>query len=155
MWQFQPTPFPWYIFFGNDGDLLYNPARLDQDFNNLAAYQPPIYPQTFGIIDEDGVVDYFYPGLTISPPIQEAQTIAQTTSQVTTEVTTQTSTQIYICNKCPTTFKRGTDLRRHYKKHFASQRAFPCNQPGCDRVGNRAFYRQDKLNDHRRQAHGL
>ena len=43
----------------------------------------------------------------------------------------------------------------HYRKHFPEAKTFPCNVPGCDKVGENGFYRRDKLIHHRRTAHPI
>lgn len=57
------------------------------------------------------------------------------------------------CNRCTKTFMREGDLRRHYKKHFPSQRIFHCFVGGCGRNGAKGFYRRDKLANHQRNRH--
>jgi hypothetical protein len=59
------------------------------------------------------------------------------------------------CDLCSNTFVRAGDLRRHYGVHFPDRRTFHCRVEGCDRNGQRGFYRRDKFRDHRRQAHGV
>lgn len=63
----------------------------------------------------------------------------------------------YACNQtgCAKTFKRYTDLKRHFKKHFPCQRRFKCYEEGCDRNGENGFYRRDKLLAHQRTKHDL
>jgi hypothetical protein len=58
------------------------------------------------------------------------------------------------CDRCSSAFGRAGDLRRHYKVHFPDRRTFQCRIKGCDRNGQRGFYRCDKFRDHQRQAHG-
>ena len=60
------------------------------------------------------------------------------------------------CNHpgCTKDYKRIGDLERHrLEKHMAGR--FPCTYPACDRKGERAFGRADKLRDHVRQKHNL
>jgi hypothetical protein len=59
----------------------------------------------------------------------------------------------YLCDRCSRAFNRASDLRRHYNVHFPDHRTFHCFVEGCDRSGERGFYRRDKLHDHQRQAH--
>jgi hypothetical protein len=54
---------------------------------------------------------------------------------------------------CATTVSRSFDLSRHMKKHSPPE--YPCSVSGCDRKGNRAFYRLDKLRDHQHKQHGM
>jgi hypothetical protein len=54
---------------------------------------------------------------------------------------------------CSATFARGGDRRRHNKRHLPPQH--PCPVDDCDRKGDRAFYRLDKLYDHQRKKHGM
>ncbi|CZR58603.1 uncharacterized protein PAC_08495 [Phialocephala subalpina] len=61
----------------------------------------------------------------------------------------------HTCNICPGVFKRAGDLRRHYKKHFASQYICDCHVVGCNRASINGFYRKDKLAHHLKKAHGL
>lgn len=60
----------------------------------------------------------------------------------------------HACDKCPKSFRHAADLRRHYKLHFQLKQ-FPYLVPGCARGGDNGYSRKDKLNDHRRTAHGL
>ncbi|PMD58521.1 uncharacterized protein K444DRAFT_531864 [Hyaloscypha bicolor E] len=53
---------------------------------------------------------------------------------------------------CGKMFARPGDLARHSKQHGIPQH--PCDIPGCNRHGARAFYRADKLLDHQRKKHG-
>jgi hypothetical protein len=57
------------------------------------------------------------------------------------------------CNKCPKSFGRNADLRRHYKKHFLAERRFECLIDACERRGEHGFYRRDKLKDHQNNVH--
>jgi hypothetical protein len=59
------------------------------------------------------------------------------------------------CDRCPNVFGRAGDLRRHYRVHFPDRRTFHCHFEGCNRNGQRGFYRRDKFRDHQRQAHGF
>lgn len=63
----------------------------------------------------------------------------------------------FICTfqTCSKTFRRYGDLTRHFKKHFTCLRAFHCSHLGCDRNGEKGFYRKDKLLDHQKKKHGL
>jgi hypothetical protein len=61
----------------------------------------------------------------------------------------------HLCDRCSSAFSRAGDLRRHYKVHFPHHRTFHCLIEGCNRSGERGFYRRDKLHDHQRQAHGF
>jgi hypothetical protein len=54
---------------------------------------------------------------------------------------------------CTKTFARSGDLRRHSKKHGTPE--YPCLINGCDRIGDKAFYRSDKLHDHQRKIHQM
>ena len=54
---------------------------------------------------------------------------------------------------CAATFARPGDRDRHMGKHSPPQHSCPVN--GCDRKGNKAFYRLDKLHDHQRQKHKM
>jgi hypothetical protein len=60
-----------------------------------------------------------------------------------------------LCDRCYRAFKRAGDLRRHYRVHLPGHRTFPCSIEGCNRSGEKGFYRRDKLRDHQRQAHGF
>lgn len=71
------------------------------------------------------------------------------------DCTTSPDPQRHPCNRCFQSFKRKSDLRRHFKVHFPSQRTFQCDLPDCDRIGQNGFYRRDKLRDHQRQVHRL
>ncbi|KAI9738798.1 MAG: hypothetical protein M1834_008305 [Cirrosporium novae-zelandiae] len=58
------------------------------------------------------------------------------------------------CSKCPSTFSRKADLLRHMRdKH--SGRVYDCWALGCQRNGEKAFGRRDKLLDHQRKVHGM
>jgi hypothetical protein len=48
---------------------------------------------------------------------------------------------------CKATFGRWAELRRHMGKH--GEHSYLCPEPGCER----AFYRKDKVGDHRKQFH--
>jgi hypothetical protein len=54
---------------------------------------------------------------------------------------------------CTTTFARPGDLRRHTRKHLKHE--YHCPVDNCDRKGDKAFYRRDKLLDHQRKVHGM
>ncbi|KAL9111727.1 MAG: hypothetical protein Q9187_007880, partial [Circinaria calcarea] len=54
---------------------------------------------------------------------------------------------------CTTTFTRIRDRDRHMGKHSSRQHDCPIN--GCNRKGDKAFYRLDKLYDHQRQKHKM
>ena len=54
---------------------------------------------------------------------------------------------------CTATSARLRDLQRHMKKHSPPQHDCPVN--GCDRKGDNAFPRKDKLRDHLRQKHKM
>jgi hypothetical protein len=64
------------------------------------------------------------------------------------------NTNAHICDYagCGKMFARPGDLARHSKQHGVPQH--PCDIPGCNRDGLRAFYRADKLLDHQRKKHG-
>jgi hypothetical protein len=64
------------------------------------------------------------------------------------------NTNAHICGHagCGKRFARPGDLARHSKQHDVPQH--PCDIPGCNRHGLRAFYRADKLLDHQRKKHG-
>ena len=51
------------------------------------------------------------------------------------------------------TFARRGDLCRHAKKHLPPEH--PCPVANCDRKGDEAFYRRDKLYDHLRKKHKM
>lgn len=59
------------------------------------------------------------------------------------------------CDRCPSAFGRAGDLRRHYRVHFPDRHTFHCRVEGCNRNGQRGFYRRDKFRDHQRHAHGF
>jgi hypothetical protein len=50
-------------------------------------------------------------------------------------------------------FKRRAELQRHELKHKPDRQAYPCTAVGCNRIGARAFYREDKLKDHMLAGH--
>ncbi|KAL9116570.1 MAG: hypothetical protein Q9187_006904 [Circinaria calcarea] len=54
---------------------------------------------------------------------------------------------------CTTTFTRIRDRDRHMGKHSSRQHDCPIND--CNRKGDKAFYRLDKLHDHQRQKHKM
>jgi len=54
---------------------------------------------------------------------------------------------------CGQTFTRMADCRRHFKKHFPSLRIYSCTVPRCDKIGDQAYYRYDKLLEHKRTHH--
>lgn len=54
------------------------------------------------------------------------------------------------CQHCMKTFRRHTDRDRHALVHNPNARRFSCPHPGCPRVGQHGFLRQDKLTQHRR-----
>jgi hypothetical protein len=54
---------------------------------------------------------------------------------------------------CTATFSRAGDLVRHNKKHGIPE--YPCLVNNCDRKGDKAFYRPDKLRDHQRMKHKM
>jgi hypothetical protein len=62
------------------------------------------------------------------------------------------NTNAHICSYCGKMFARPGDLARHSKQHGVPQH--PCDIPGCNRHGLRAFYRADKLLEHQRKKHG-
>jgi uncharacterized Zn-finger protein len=68
---------------------------------------------------------------------------------------TPSPTNRHHCDRCPSTFVRSSDLRRHYRKHFTSQIVYGCFVNNCPRNGLRGFTRRDKLADHQRKIHGL
>jgi hypothetical protein len=80
---------------------------------------------------------------------------APTTSITTAADSANANTNLYRCDYtgCTTTFVRAGDLLRHTKKHFPGEH--PCLVDNCDRKGDKAFYRLDKLRDHQRQKHRM
>jgi hypothetical protein len=54
---------------------------------------------------------------------------------------------------CNMTFARRGDFCRHAKKHLPGEH--PCPVANCDRKGDEAFYRRDKLYDHLRKKHKM
>jgi hypothetical protein len=64
------------------------------------------------------------------------------------------NTNAHACGyaRCRKLFARPGDLARHSKQHGVPEH--PCDIPGCNRHGLRAFYRADKLLDHQRKKHG-
>jgi len=66
-----------------------------------------------------------------------------------------TQPKTHPCDRCSSAFGRAGDLRRHYRVHFPDHRTFHCWVEGCNRNGQRGFYRRDKFRDHQRQAHGF
>jgi hypothetical protein len=58
--------------------------------------------------------------------------------------------------RCPKSFARPGDLKRHSKIHSPEQhRKFNCPQPDCNRKGRNAFTRRDKWKEHLRNVHKL
>ncbi|KAL9071660.1 MAG: hypothetical protein Q9161_004085 [Pseudevernia consocians] len=55
----------------------------------------------------------------------------------------------WACNGCVKTFSRRADMERHAKKHSGVLQ-YQCNVTGCPYPGS---YRQDKLDQHRRNCH--
>jgi hypothetical protein len=77
-------------------------------------------------------------------------------SSITTATSgTSTQTNRFACDHsgCTATFARAGDLARHSKKHGIPE--YPCLVNNCDRKGNKAFYRPDKLRDHQRMKHKM
>lgn len=68
---------------------------------------------------------------------------------------TNDQTNRSICPTCSKTFGRSSDLQRHAKKHEVGGRRYECSVEGCVFVGERGFYRRDKLLSHMRNRHGL
>ncbi|KAH6718838.1 hypothetical protein BKA61DRAFT_570893 [Leptodontidium sp. MPI-SDFR-AT-0119] len=54
---------------------------------------------------------------------------------------------------CGKRFVRRGDLVRHRNRHGVPQ--YPCDVNGCNRHHDRAFFRLDKLRDHKRKRHGM
>jgi hypothetical protein len=92
---------------------------------------------------------------TSCPSSLDASQVATITNTAPSLATNTAATVGYACNVCPSVFNRAGDLRRHYRKHFASQYVHDCHVPGCNRTGVNGFYRRDKLANHLRQRHGL
>jgi hypothetical protein len=67
----------------------------------------------------------------------------------------QAQPKTHPCDRCSSSFGRAGDLRRHYRVHFPDRRTFHCRIEGCNRNGQRGFYRRDKFRDHQRQAHNF
>jgi len=64
------------------------------------------------------------------------------------------NTNAHLCGYagCGKMFARRGDLARHSKHHGVPQH--PCDSPGCNRHGARAFFRADKLRDHKKKHRG-
>jgi hypothetical protein len=64
------------------------------------------------------------------------------------------NTNAHLCGYagCGKYFARRGDLARHSKHHGVPQH--PCDSPGCSRHGARAFFRADKLRDHKKKHRG-
>ena len=64
------------------------------------------------------------------------------------------NTNAHVCGfaGCGKIFARPGDLARHSKHHGVPQH--PCDSPGCNRHGARAFFRADKLRDHKKKHRG-
>jgi hypothetical protein len=64
-------------------------------------------------------------------------------------------TNRFVCDHsgCTATFARAGDFARHSKKHGIPE--YPCIVNNCDRKGDKAFYRPDKLRDHQRMKHKM
>jgi hypothetical protein len=76
-------------------------------------------------------------------------------STATAVASTNVNTNRFKCDQpsCTTTFTRAGDLSRHMKKHGPPEHACPVD--GCNRKGDNAFYRLDKLQDHQRKKHKM
>ena len=53
------------------------------------------------------------------------------------------------CTQCTKSYLRRGDRDRHARIHDPNAVRFPCPAHGCNRSGNMAFFRQDKLAEHR------
>jgi hypothetical protein len=82
-------------------------------------------------------------------------TTATSSSTSATPPSIDSSPDGHFCRLCHSTFKRPSDLKRHEGVHFPEQRKYHCKQSGCERKGQKGFYRRDKLRTHERQVHGL
>jgi hypothetical protein len=76
-------------------------------------------------------------------------------STTTAPSSTSANANRFICDQsgCTATFARAGDLTRHSKKHGVPE--YPCLVNNCDRKGDKAFYRPDKLHDHQRKKHKM
>ncbi|OCK79156.1 hypothetical protein K432DRAFT_330749 [Lepidopterella palustris CBS 459.81] len=67
--------------------------------------------------------------------------------------------QTYACDlpNCTSTaqFTRLADLQRHQSTVHNTEKPFPCNISGCNRVGSRGFNRRDHLTEHQRSFHQI
>lgn len=89
---------------------------------------------------------------TASSNISSTPTTCTTT---TTPMISASSPDAHICSYCHLKFTRSSDLKRHKGRHFPEQWGFHCKQSGCERKGQKGFYRRDKLIAHERQVHGM
>ena len=60
----------------------------------------------------------------------------------------------YRCESCKLDFKRWGDFLRHERTtHCLHRETYPCDIPGCEYKGERAFKRKDKLACHKKSIH--
>lgn len=151
----------------NDFDPDFNIDWLDdsQQFNIELGDQPSELPRSnssavnlaaFGYVND---VDLSYNAT--SPPMilegyraSDFETSAITRRPAMTGNSVDSKVKIHQCNICLKVFGRSGDLGRHYREHFEENRCYHCYEDGCDRNGQRGFFRRDKLRDHQKSVHG-
>jgi hypothetical protein len=81
-----------------------------------------------------------------TPLLHPVTTISHPTNATTVSGPAQPN---YRCSHCNKSYARPSDRDRHARRHNPNARRYPCQFPGCNRVGFNAFLRKDKLKDHR------
>jgi hypothetical protein len=172
--QLDPTvQFPDFDVYNEFGD--YNAFGVYNHFN--AVPDTPVYPppltqwewDDLTAIDPQESMESFNPLLlpttTSMPAAPALPTHATNTLTVPTAPRpiartaasrrSAASTNAYTCSYagCGKMFTRPGDLARHTQQHGVPQH--PCLIHRCNRRGDNAFYRADKLRDHQRRKHGI
>jgi hypothetical protein len=140
-------------------------AEYDGQFG--AALQLPIFSGNNDFGGSDGF-DNSTPNSTTASELNssantDTQTIATNFAQLpvrtiniaTAATRTNVNTNRIACDQpgCTTTFARARDLSRHRKQHGTPEH--PCLVNNCDRKGDKAFYRLDKLRVHQQKKHRM
>jgi hypothetical protein len=149
----------------DDETFLYPNAIVDGQFD--ATFQLPNFSSNIDFDGSDSSNNYTSISTTTSQLNDSASTDTQTTvtnftklpilaaSNTAAATSTNVNTNRLTCDQpgCTTTFARADVLRRHKKMHDTPEH--PCLVDNCDRKGDKAFYRLDKLQNHQRKKHRL